>query len=138
MSFPNPQQPFPSIVILCTNKFLSAPEPAGAVAPAPPTAAEAQPTATEAPKDTEAKPADTTAPAAPLDLPELPESKPAAGMSATSGPMFDEPNFHDKPATPAAPAEQPTAPAPAAEASTSAAEPTATATPTAPEDKAEK
>jgi hypothetical protein len=125
---------------------VSAPEPVGAVAPAPPTAAEAQPTATDAPKDTEAKATDTPAPAAPLDLPAIPSSKPAAGMSATSGPMFDEPNFgEEKPAAPAAPA---AAPAPAAQAeepvATAAApapstEPTATpAVPAAAEDKAEK
>ena len=54
---------------LCHSRYprlihpLPAPEPVGAVAPAPPTAAEAQPTATEAPEDTEAKATDTPAPA---------------------------------------------------------------------------
>jgi hypothetical protein len=146
---------------LCHSRYprlihpLPAPEPVGAVAPAPPTAAEAQPTATEAPKDTEAKATDTPAPAAPLDLPAIPSSQPAAGMSATSGPMFDEPNFGEgKPAAPAAPAaapapaaqaEEPVAPAPTPAAPTTAAAPAPSAEPTAApaapaaaEEKAEK
>jgi hypothetical protein len=62
--------------------------------PAPPTAADAQTTSTDAPTDV---PATTTAEAAvppkpaPLDMPEIPASKPAAGMSATSGPLNDDP-----------------------------------------------
>jgi hypothetical protein len=113
--------------------FFSAPEPVGAVAPAPSTAASAQATATEAPKEAETNPTDTSAAPAPtLDLPALPNNKPAAGMSATSGPMFEVPNFGEEKAAntaaPVAQAEQFAAPAPSAA-------PTAATTPAAPVDK---
>lgn len=72
-----------------TTYLHSAPEPVGAVAPAPPTAVSEQTPAASAPVDTEAKP---TAPAPSADLPVIPATKPAPGMSATSGPL-DEPDF---------------------------------------------
>ncbi|KAJ4377946.1 hypothetical protein N0V83_000776 [Neocucurbitaria cava] len=84
----------------------------------------------DAPKVIEAKATDTptesSAPAAPLDLPAIPTSKPAAGMSATSGPMFDEPDFdsNTKEEKPIAPSTTPAAPS-ATE--PSATEPSATA-----------
>jgi hypothetical protein len=107
--------------------LFSAPEPAGATAPVPPTAASAPTTSTDAPTEAATKPADaptTTTSAgasepskpAALDMPEIPASKPAAGMSATSGPLNDDPFSpepkEEQPAalapTPAAPAVQPT------------------------------
>lgn len=91
------------------------PEPVGAAAPAPPTAAAAaakdlpsttltEPTPTEVKpaetKPAEAKPAETPAASAPAPTPAtheeppvVPAVKPAPGMSATSGPLGDEPDF---------------------------------------------
>jgi hypothetical protein len=82
------------VILYCTlTCFTSAPEPAGAVAPVPATATAAQepvvPTTTE-PKPTEAKA--TEAPAQ-EPVPEFSTTKPAPGMSATSGPLGDEPDF---------------------------------------------
>lgn len=98
-----------------TTFCFSAPEPAGAVAPAPPTAVSAQTPATDAPVATEAKP--TEAPAPTAELPAIPTTKPAPGMSATSGPL-DEPDFgaEQKPEPTVAPASTatPAASAPAA------------------------
>jgi hypothetical protein len=106
-----------------TNFALLAPEPAGAVVPAPPTAVEAQTPATDAPTEAapaaESIPAPATAPtsALPAEVPPAPTATAAPGMSATSGPLA-EPDFaapeKEAPATPAAvPAAVP-APAPVA------------------------
>jgi hypothetical protein len=109
---------------------LPAPEPAGAVAPAPPTAVSAQTPSTDAPAATEAEPTEAPAQAAEpaaaapsANIPAVPTTKPAPGMSATSGPL-DEPDFGGEqkveptaaPVTAAAPvaaAPVPTATAPA-------------------------
>src|SRR2546429_117785 len=93
-----------------------APEPAVAAAPAAPTAAATQepaPTAPAEPKPAEAKtteaPSTTPASAAPEEPPAIPTTKPAPGMSATSGPLGDEPDFSadTKEGQPAAPAAAP-------------------------------
>lgn len=89
--------------------------------PAPEPAVSAQAPATNAPAATEAKPteapaqaAQPPAPAPSADLPAIPTTKPAPGMSATSGPL-GEPDFgaEQKPEPTAAPT---TAAAPAASA----------------------
>lgn len=78
-----------------TNTFCSDPEPAAAatavVAPAPPA-----PTATtnaNAPHGSEAKTGDMSNQPLELIMPTLPTKEPAQGMSATSGPLGDEPDF---------------------------------------------
>jgi hypothetical protein len=76
-------------------------------------------------------------------MPALPNSKPAAGMSATSGPMFEEPNFgEEKPVDHAALVAQAQQPVVAPTATASSAAPTgtapATAAPVLKENKAEQ
>lgn len=101
---------------------LSAPEPAGAAVPAPPNAASAQTVTPEAPKEAETKPVDAPATATEMaappkvaepKMPEIPAAKPAAGMSATSGPLNDDP-FSAEPKKEEAAAPVPTPAAPAA------------------------
>jgi hypothetical protein len=64
-------------------------------------------------------------------MPALPNSKPAAGMSATSGPMFEEPNFGEEKASDRASVAQAQQPVAAPTATASSAAPTGTAPATA-------